>query len=87
MKALYYRTLTTCVTALRTGHEGIAAQNLAWLLDMIHEELSVGRFPPGPGILTCVNDALARQERHDFIGLADVLEFELTPMIKQLHVN
>lgn len=84
MNPVIDQTVVLLVRSLRTGHDGIAGLHLTFLLDLLQEQLAKGLLPPDPRILQGLSEALTRQERSDFIGLADVMEYELAPMLREI---
>ena len=75
-------TLEDCVRALRTGREGTAGRQLAIFVDCIQGAFSAGELTADPRIHSELARALECQKRHDLIGLADIMEFELAPLLE-----
>lgn len=64
---------------LRLGQEAEGSQRLRECLD--HLESMLPTLTHSQSILAKVPEMLAAQDRHDWMGLADYLEYELPPLL------
>jgi hypothetical protein len=78
--------LTEIITAARTGDYGNAASKLNKILQLTQEILANSRInAQGIKKLTYSLETLfALQQTGDWVAFADILEFELTPLWKEL---
>ncbi|MES9855308.1 MAG: hypothetical protein ABW166_01710 [Sedimenticola sp.] len=77
----YQQQMSECVIALRTGKLGTATGKLIEIIDQTLPLLGQNSGVPGSRIQQLINTALLSLERNDLIGLADILEFELSPLL------
>ncbi|MEE9396496.1 MAG: hypothetical protein V3V31_05730 [Methylococcales bacterium] len=81
MSTEYHQIMTECVIALRMGLQGNASRKLIDLIDHVSKLLEVNSTLPAPKIQRQIAAALRCQEANDYIGLADIIEFEISPML------
>ncbi|ABO23204.1 hypothetical protein SHLO109777_11265 [Shewanella loihica] len=67
--------------AFRLGQEAEGSQRLREGLDLLEPLLS--SHPKAQVIFQLIPNMLAAQERHDWLGLADYLEHELSALLSQ----
>lgn len=75
------------VAAFRLGIEGMAGDRLAQFTE--HLELLLVTVPPArlPQIGQVLNDTLLAQQRHDYVEVADRLQYELAPLLTRATVT
>ncbi|WP_413736104.1 hypothetical protein [Shewanella sp. BJSY2023SW005] len=69
----------TAAHAFRLGHEAEGSQLLRECLDQLEPLLT--ELPHSEAIIQLLPHMLAAQERHDWLGLADYLEYELKALL------
>ena len=69
--------------ACRLGMDGMAGDRLARLIDRLQQDLP--RLPPAvlQTLAPCLAEMLAAQERQDLVGVADLLEYCVGPLLSE----
>ena len=81
MSTEYHQIMTECVIALRMGLQGNASRKLIEFIDHISKLLELDSTLPATKIQQKLAAALRCQEANDYIGLADIIEYELSPLL------
>ncbi|OOZ36447.1 hypothetical protein [Solemya velesiana gill symbiont] len=81
MNSNHQQLLNDCVIALRTGQQGAASYKLEELIKQIESQLQEHPDLLNKQLAQLLASAFACLGRNDFIGLADILEFEISPIL------
>ena len=68
------------VRLLRAGDSSEAASQLNLFLASVQQVLLSGSTAPGP-MLSALQTTLVSMERHDWVALADALEYTIIPLL------
>lgn len=70
---------------LRLGHEADGSHDFRECIDLINDVLT--EMQNTVAVMTLFQDMLAAQERHDWLALADCLEYELPLQLEQAKLD
>ena len=73
--------LGAAVTAFRLGMEGDASEKLVAFVDAFLPDLQGGAVLDIDLVNGLLTDLLAAQSRKDFLRVADILEYEIAPLL------
>ncbi len=74
--------LQQAVVLLRVGQEGAGGEAMADFTDQLWAALSSGAFIIAPHLLEAIlPQVIAAQQRGDWLWVADLLEYELGPLL------
>lgn len=74
--------LDVAILSLRLGMEGMAGERMTWFIDSLAPRLS--RISPErmQQLTPLLGDALAAQTRKDYLRMADLLQYEIKPLLE-----
>lgn len=75
--------LQEVVTACRLGMEGMAGDRLTRFVDRLQADLSALPLPLLQRLVPLLGEMLAAQERQDLLGVADLLQYEMAPLLPE----
>lgn len=83
-KALCGELLTSVVTGFRLGMEGYASEKLVAFIDAFLPVLQTEAGIDIESVNGLLTDLLASQSRKDYLRVADILEYEIAPLVEKI---
>lgn len=80
-KALCRKSLKSAATSFRLGMEGQAGKDLVGFIDSLFPILQNFNQTSFHKINGLLNEILAAQSRKDYLRVADLIEYELSPLV------
>ena len=73
--------IVSAANAMRVGFDGMGNKQLVTLFELLEPQLEVGSIKKRLKLQVVLSKLFEAQKRHDHIGIADCLEYELGPAL------